>query len=220
MTLAGEAWSTPVPNQPQGNTPPLLDLVELVAAASIANGVLLEPFPRRSIDLAAGVIGATGQLYEVAVAGIQGQTIGHLGFLTGTTAASTPTNCWLVLCDRLNNGLAWTADQTTTAIAASTAYSLALASVNNNPLAPASGSVVAGTSLILPYTGLYYIGILVAGTTIPTLSNTLTTAAAAGLAPKLNGTATTPGAVGPPTVPTNYGALTALVGMGYLVAAA
>ena len=220
MSLAGQGWSTPIPNQEQGPAYPLLQQVEFAAASAIANGVLLEPFPRKQITVAANVIGATGQLYFVSVAGIEGQTIGHLGWLSGTTAASTPTNQWMVLADRALNGLAWTADATTTAIAASTAYSYAIANVVPNPLAPTAGTLVAATSFVLPYTGLYYIGLNVAGTTIPTASGEVTTAAAAGLAPKTNGTSTTPGAVGPPTVATAYTALTALVGSSYLVAAA
>lgn len=219
MSLAGSAWGTPTPNQINGPTVSLRDSVEFAASTAIANGVLLEPFPRKQISSAANVIGATGQLYFIAVAGIEGQVIGHLGLLTGTTPASTPTHTWMVLADRLLNGLAWTADQTTTALAASTAYSWAIATTVLNPLNPTvSATLATATTFTLPYTGLYYIGFMNSGTTIPTGSGEVTTAAAAGLAPILNGTSTTPGAVGPPTAATAYSALTALVGASYLVA--
>ena len=58
MSLAGSAWGTPTPNQFNGPQTSLRDTVEFAASSAIANGVLLEPFPRKQITVAANVIGA------------------------------------------------------------------------------------------------------------------------------------------------------------------
>lgn len=84
-----------------------------------------------------------------------GDTVTSLTFVSGTTAAGTPTNWWFALYSSAATPalLAQTADQTSTAWAANTAKTVALAS---------------------PYkvtaTGIYYAAVMVKATTPPTLA--------------------------------------------------
>lgn len=89
-----------------------------------------------------------------------GYVIGHIDVVSATTGASTPTHYWCVLCDQNLNQLAATADQTTTAWAASTEKNLAIASTIHNS---------SGTTYVAPYSGYYYIGLMVAASTVPTM---------------------------------------------------
>lgn len=76
-----------------------------------------------------------------------------LTYISGATAANTPTNWWFVLCDKNRVVLAVTADQTSTAWAANTAMTKAF-----------------GTPYTTPeYPDLYYVGIMVKATTPPSL---------------------------------------------------
>jgi hypothetical protein len=83
-----------------------------------------------------------------------GDVVTNLTFMSGATAASVPTNWWFALYDTQATPalIAQSADQTTTAWAADTAKTLALAS---------------------PYTvlttGIYYASVMVKATTPPTL---------------------------------------------------
>jgi hypothetical protein len=145
---------------------------------------------------------ATGQMTLYPVMLQSGVTVGHLAFVSGTTAASTPTHWWFALCNNALGLLAITADQTTTAWAASTIKSLAIATI-------ASG---ASTTFTTTYTGLYYIGIMVAATTaVPTLygwtpaATAVLTQATTGV---IGGKSSTTGLTTPSTFPTTYGAIT------------
>lgn len=91
-----------------------------------------------------------------------GFTVGHIAFVSGTTAASVPTHWWFCLRDLKGNLLAVTADQLTTAWAASTQKSLAVATT-------AEGSATAFTTR---YSGLYYISRTMAATTPTTFQGT------------------------------------------------
>jgi len=81
-----------------------------------------------------------------------GQTVATAGFVTSTTAAITPTHWWLCLLDNTYTCRATTADQLTGAIAASTWFNIAFAA-----------------SYTATYTGLYYLGVMIAAGTVPTL---------------------------------------------------
>ncbi len=83
-----------------------------------------------------------------------GDTVTNLTFMSGATAAGTPTNWWFALYSTAATPalLAQTADQTSTAWAADTAKTLALA---------APYAVTA--------TGIYYAAVMVKATTVPTL---------------------------------------------------
>jgi hypothetical protein len=145
----------------------------------------------------------SGQMTLVPMYIPAGQNIGHLVFISGTTAASTPTNWWFCLCDSARNLLATTANQTTTAWAASTLKSLAIANV-------AAG---AATSFTTTYSGIHYAGIMMTASTVVTLqgwtpaATTLLTQATAGVGPG-GGKSSTSGLTIPSTFPTQYGAIT------------
>ena len=104
-----------------------------------------------------------------------GTTVTNLNFKTGTTAATAPTNWWLGLWNLSTLALiANTADQLTGAIAASTIFTKALTS-----------------AYLVPASGTYLVGLMVAATTVPTLAaaNTAPTSAANGssILPVFNG---------------------------------
>jgi len=83
-----------------------------------------------------------------------GDVVTNLTFCAATTAAGTPTNWWFALYDTAATPalLRQTADQTSTAWAANTAKTLALA-----------------TPYTVPATGVYYAAVHVKATTVPTL---------------------------------------------------
>lgn len=83
-----------------------------------------------------------------------GDVITNLTFCSATTAAGTPTNWWFALYDTAATPalLRQTADQTSTAWAANTAKTVALA-----------------TPYTVPTTGVYYAAVMVKATTPPTL---------------------------------------------------
>lgn len=120
-------------------------------------GAIAETFSR--IAGAASAALTSGVLELTAIPLLTGTTVTDITFLTGSTAAVTPTHWWYGLYDNNLNQLAVTADQTTTAIAANTSYSLQLATA-------ASGSI---SNYTLSYSGLYYLGWMATAGTMPTL---------------------------------------------------
>ena len=126
---------------------------------------LVENFPRDQIstDLVASLV--TQVMTSVPILLQQGDVVTNLSFLSGATAAGTPTNWWFALYSNAATPalLAQSADQTSTAWAADTLKTLALS-------APQSIAV----------TGIYWAAIMVKATTVPTLmGKTLARAAAA-----------------------------------------
>lgn len=83
-----------------------------------------------------------------------GDVVTNLSFVSGATAAGTPTNWWFGLYDTAATSalIAQTADQTSTAWAAFTVMTKALA-----------------TAYTVPKTGVYWAAIHVKATTVPTL---------------------------------------------------
>jgi hypothetical protein len=99
-----------------------------------------------------GAVLTTQVMLSVAVPCIAGDTITNISFSSGTTAAGTPTNYWFALYDASLALMAQTADQTSTAWAASTIKTLALAA----PVTLKTG-------------GVYYAAVMVKATTTPSL---------------------------------------------------
>lgn len=97
---------------------------------------------------------ASGVLTSVRVKLFAGDVITNISVRSGATAAGTPTNYWFALYSNTGTPalLAQTADQTSTAWAANTTKTLALSSAQT-----------IGT------TGYYWVGVMVAATTPPTL---------------------------------------------------
>lgn len=94
---------------------------------------------------------ATGVMTSVAVPVQPGQLVSAITFKSGATAADTPLNWWFALFDPLGARLAQSADQTTTAWAANTVKTLALATAQRSSA------------------GVYYVGIMMKATTPCTL---------------------------------------------------
>lgn len=168
---------------------------------SPANATFAESCPRLFAggDLA---IAATGVELAVGVPLQAGDVVTNITFVTGGTAAGTPTAGYLVLRDSGGAKLAQTADFGSTARAANTAYTVALT---------AAYTVVAA--------GLFYVGVSFTAGTVPTLRGVSlsngTVAGALGLSAKVlcqsHGAAV--GAVAPATVATP----TTTFGVAYVV---
>lgn len=118
----------------------------------------------------------SGSLYLQAIYLMAGEKISNISFCSGATQAGTPTNQFFALYDINRNLLAQTANATTTAWAANTFVTRALTA-----------------TYTVPTTGLYYVGIMVTATTVPTLAG-LTAAGNAALrtnAPIISGNGST-----------------------------
>jgi hypothetical protein len=101
----------------------------LLQGSPASSATYVENIPRHTVSSAAVVIGATGIMTSVAVPLQAGDIVTNITFRSGTTAANTPLNWWFALYSSASTPalLAQTADQTTTAWAASTTKTLALA---------------------------------------------------------------------------------------------
>jgi hypothetical protein len=101
----------------------------------------------------------SGMLYLVPIWLPKGLVISNIAFASGSTAAVTPTNWWFTLHNSSKVALARTADQTTTAWAANTIMTKAIA------------QTTAGTasSYTTTYAGLHYLGVMIKASTNPTL---------------------------------------------------
>jgi hypothetical protein len=116
-------------------------------------GALAETIPAYAATTAVTL--TTADLYLFGVHLGAGESVGHVGFVTTTTAGATMTHWWACLVDQNYTVQAVSADQTSGAIAASTWFSLAM-----------------GTAYTTTYSGIYYLGLMIAASTIPTLCGT------------------------------------------------
>lgn len=148
---------------------------------------------------ASGVTPTGGTLTMVGVWLPAGYPVGHLAFSSGSVAAVTPTHWWFSLHDSSRVMLAVTADQTSTAWAATTVKSLAVATI-------ASG---AAASFTTTYSGIHYVGFMMTAGTLVNLvnvaiNNTLATTQTPALVGISSASLTTP-----PAFPFTAAALTA-----------
>lgn len=129
------------------------------------SGVLRANLPRRALVTNASAL-TTQVMLSAALHLEAGDVVTNLTFVSGATAAGTPTNWWFALYDDSSTPalIAQTADQETAAWAANTAKTLALSA-----------------AYLVPRPGVYYAAVMVKATTVPTLAGvTLENAAAAG----------------------------------------
>lgn len=138
------------------------------------NAYAAESVPRSAATITSRGTLASGRMSVVAIELPVGLTINKLIFHSGTTALATGSNQWFCLLDQNRNQLAVTADDTSTAWASNTAKALSLA-----------------TPFTTAYAGLYYLGVVVVATTVPSLVAIQQLGYIAGLAPVLSGTANT-----------------------------
>ena len=158
---------------------------------------LYETYPRWSITGSFTTV--SGVLRMAAIALPSNLTIGHLVFMGGATAASGQTHWWFGLYDNNLVQLATTADQTSGAWNTNAVNTLAIATI-------ASG---ASTTFTTTYSGLHYLGFMMAATTVPSLNGQAGggVVQALGLATALVGTSDT-GQTTPPAFPHTATALT------------
>ncbi|MEV6836760.1 right-handed parallel beta-helix repeat-containing protein [Streptomyces sp. NPDC051133] len=131
----------------------------------------------------------SGTLYLVPIWLPRGTVVSNITFVSGGTAAASPTNWWFSLHDSSRKMLARTADQTTTAWPANTVMTKAVAQTT-------AGSA---SSYTTTYTGLHYLGIMVKATTQPNIVGEGSVAdVVASVSPGYGGTDT--GMSTPPTV--------------------
>lgn len=183
----------------------LLD-AEIPANYLAPTGASYETFPRQYTQ-GGGLALTSGTLYLVAIALPTGFQIGHLAWAS-TRALSLPTHYWFTLHDSSRVMLAATADQTTAAWAIGS-KSLAVATI-------ASG---AASSFTTTYTGLHFMGIMVAATTTANLDAIMFSPTLAGLTPPIAGATTNTGLTTAPTFPFTAaapGGTSATFGYGYV----
>jgi len=145
-------------------------------SAFFLTGCKAETFPRHLQPEVNTSLLSSGRLSLAAIAIMQGELLTSISFWSATTAAGTPTNQLFGLYDNNLNLLRSTNNDTTTAWAANTRKTLNLTS-----------------TFTTTYSGLYYLGIMVTATTVPTLKGY--TARTGGqlnaAAPSLGGTSNT-----------------------------
>lgn len=142
----------------------------------VLSGALYETFDRNLCDEVNTSLLTSGRLNLQAIYLPAGTVVSSISFWSATTAAGTPTNQLFGLYDSSLNLLRSSANDTTTAWAANTRKTLALTS-----------------AFTTTYSGIYYLGIMVTATTVPTIKgNTARTGGQlqAG-APSMGGTSTT-----------------------------
>ncbi len=140
-------------------------------------GTLAETMPREicpEVNTAAPT--ASGTLFMQAIYLTAGTLVTNITISSATTAAGTPTNGFFALYDSNRGLLAQSANQTTTAWPANTVRTLAMT-----------------TPYRVPTSGLYYIGLLVTATTVPTTKGGTAklNGALAAFAPTLHGISST-----------------------------
>lgn len=158
-------------------------------SATWPTGALMATTDRYALTTTAPLV--SGRLHLVAIDLPKGLLITSITFVSSTTALVTGTNQWFGLFDSSRVPLRLTADDTSTAWAATTAKTLTLSS-----------------TFTTTYAGLHYIGIMVAAATVPTLSGTAGHAHVSALAPILSGASST-GLTTPASCPNPAGAITA-----------
>lgn len=101
----------------------------------------------------------SGTLYLIPIWLPKGLVVSSLSFVSGGTAGATLTNQWFMLLNSSRVAVARTADNTTTAWAANAVKTLNIAQTT-------AGSASTYTTT---YAGLYYLGLMIAATTVPTI---------------------------------------------------
>ena len=152
------------------------NILPLLNNTKCLSGALYETFDRDLCDEVNTAALSSGRLSLQAIYLPAGVTINSISFWSATTAGATLTNQLFGLFDSSYNLLRSSTNDTSTAWAANSRKTLSLTS-----------------AFTTTYSGLYYLGIMVAATTVPTLKgNTAKTGGQLGAgAPTMGGTSTT-----------------------------
>lgn len=140
---------------------------------------------------------SSGRLHLQLIYLQAGQVVTNLHFISGGTPLGTGTNQWFALYNKSRGKLAVTADDTSTAWGTNALKSLALTA-----------------AYTVPTSDIYYVGICVVASQVPTLQGIAQPAALTGLAPILCGHADT-GLTDPASAPVTAAALTSTAGCIY-----
>ena len=133
------------------------NILPLLNNRKCVTGALYETFDRDLCDEVISIVLATGRLSLQAIYLPAGTTINSISIWSASTAAGTPTNQLFGLYDINLNLLRSSVNDTTTAWAANSRKTLALTS-----------------AFTTTSSGLYYLGIMVTATTVPTLKGNTT----------------------------------------------
>lgn len=133
------------------------NVTPLLNNRKVLTGALYETFDRDLCDEVISVVLATGRLSLQSIYLPAGTTINSISIWSASTAAGTPTNQLFGLYDINLNLLRSSVNDTTTAWAANSRKTLALTS-----------------AFTTTSSGLYYIGVMVTATTVPTLKGNTT----------------------------------------------
>jgi hypothetical protein len=137
--------------------PPLFSRDHILEGPAIARNDTYRASIRRDVSTTNNAIGATGVAHATAIDLQAGDVITTISFMVATTAAGTPTAGFIALYDATVSQsaptlMAQSADFGSTARAANTAYAVSLA-----------------TAQTITTSGLYYVSICFAASTVPTL---------------------------------------------------
>lgn len=161
----------------------------------LPTNALAQTFDRASGAIVAQTAAASATQQFAAIHLVKGMLVTTITFVNGATAGASLLNQWFSLSSSARVLLGVTNDDTSTAWAANAAKTLTLAE-----------------PYLVPATGLYYLGVMVKATTVPTLLGHTNVAAAItnGIAPILAGTdATNSALTNPASAPATAAALTA-----------
>jgi hypothetical protein len=150
-------------------------------AYSRPGAAIAETVPRMGTTAANGALLTSGTLRLAAIMLPANRVISSITWLSATQALVAGTNQWFALFDSSRVMLAVTADDTSNAWAASAAKTLNIATI-------ASG---ASATFTTTYAGLYYLGIMVAAGTTPSVPAIASLGSMNGLAPILTGNSST-----------------------------
>ena len=126
---------------------------EYLRQGSPTNTTFAETIRRLDATVATVAVAASGVEYCIGVPLQAGEIVSNITFVTGGTAAATPTAGYACLRSPSGALLAQTADFGSTARAANTAFTVALA-----------------TPQVISEPGLYYIGLSFTAGTVPTMN--------------------------------------------------
>lgn len=151
-----------------------IDRLEESASQFKPTGAIAQTFSRAGATMANGSLLTSGRLHLTAINIPIGRTITTASFMSAVTALSGGTNQWFALFNSSRVLLRQTADDTSTAWAGSTLKTLTLT-----------------TPYVTTYSGLHYLGIMVAAATPPTIQSISSLSPTLGVAPIVNGFADT-----------------------------
>ncbi len=145
---------------------------------------------RQTLGATNATIPASGTLYLTACYIPKGFSVAQISFVCGGTAAGVPTHWWYGLYNSSRVQLAVTANQTSAAYSTFSVHTLAIATT-------AAG---ASSTFLTTYSGLYYIGWMMAATTVASNLGGNSQSSIVGIAPISAGTSST-GQTTPPAFP-------------------